>query len=92
MARSAPQPRCAATPSDQRLEWRKALDQRNDETLDAPSWLWTSVVDLVATHETAYLELPSLLFAKGGVNQLLCGTPILTPAFAELPFSLLRWF
>jgi uncharacterized protein (DUF2252 family) len=24
--------------------------------LDAPSWLWASVVDLVARHETAYLE------------------------------------
>jgi uncharacterized protein (DUF2252 family) len=24
--------------------------------LDAPSWLWSSVVDLVAVHETAYLE------------------------------------
>ena len=39
-----------------RLEWRKAFDQRNSKTLDAPSWLWTSVVDLVAMHEGAYLE------------------------------------
>jgi uncharacterized protein (DUF2252 family) len=39
-----------------RLEWRKAFDQRNSKTLDAPSWLWASVVDLVAMHEGAYLE------------------------------------
>jgi uncharacterized protein (DUF2252 family) len=25
-------------------------------SLDAPSWLWTSVVDLIAGHEAAYLE------------------------------------
>ena len=25
-------------------------------SLDAPSWLWSSVVALVASHETAYLE------------------------------------
>jgi uncharacterized protein (DUF2252 family) len=24
--------------------------------LDAPSWLWTSVVELAAAHEAAYLE------------------------------------
>jgi uncharacterized protein (DUF2252 family) len=40
----------------QRREWRRTLDQRNSKTLDAPSWLWTSVVDLVAMHEGAYLE------------------------------------
>jgi len=40
----------------QRREWRKAFDQNNSKTLDAPSWLWTSVVDLVAMHEGAYLE------------------------------------
>lgn len=40
----------------QRREWRRAFIQRNSKTLDAPSWLWTSVVDLVAMHEGAYLE------------------------------------
>jgi uncharacterized protein (DUF2252 family) len=37
-------------------EWRKAFDRSRSKTLDAPSWLWTSVVDLVAMHEGAYLE------------------------------------
>jgi uncharacterized protein (DUF2252 family) len=40
----------------QTREWRRAFDQRNSKTLNAPSWLWTSVVDLVAMHEGAYLE------------------------------------
>jgi len=26
------------------------------KSLDAPSWLWSSVVELMASHESAYLE------------------------------------
>jgi uncharacterized protein (DUF2252 family) len=40
----------------QRADWRKALEGSRSKGLDAPSWLWTSVVHLVATHEKAYLE------------------------------------
>ena len=32
------------------------LRKRHSKTLDAPSWLWTSVVALIADHEVAYLE------------------------------------
>jgi uncharacterized protein (DUF2252 family) len=39
-----------------RREWRKSLVHDFSTNLDAPSWLWASVVDLVAHHETAYLE------------------------------------
>ncbi len=39
-----------------RLSWYRALHTRRSKSLDAPSWLWTSVVDLVASHEAAYLE------------------------------------
>jgi uncharacterized protein (DUF2252 family) len=39
-----------------RAEWSAALTRNGSKTLDAPSWLWTSVVDLVADHEAAYLE------------------------------------
>jgi uncharacterized protein (DUF2252 family) len=39
-----------------RRAWHSALDRRRTDTLDAPSWLWRSVVDLVGTHEAAYLE------------------------------------
>jgi uncharacterized protein (DUF2252 family) len=39
-----------------RQEWRKLLDRDRFSRLDAPSWLWSSVVELVANHEAAYLE------------------------------------
>jgi uncharacterized protein (DUF2252 family) len=39
-----------------RKEWANDLQRNRTKTLDAPSWLWTSVVDLVATHEAAYLN------------------------------------
>jgi uncharacterized protein (DUF2252 family) len=38
-----------------RARWAAEL-RRNRSKLDAPSWLWNSVVDLVALHESAYLE------------------------------------
>jgi len=39
-----------------RKSWQEVLSQHRSKTLDAPSWLWASVVDLLATHEKAYLE------------------------------------
>lgn len=39
-----------------RKQWQEALSGHRSTTLDAPSWLWASVVDLLATHEKAYLE------------------------------------
>jgi uncharacterized protein (DUF2252 family) len=39
-----------------RLAWRNAMKQKHSKTLDAPSWFWSSVVELVAAHEAAYLE------------------------------------
>ncbi len=41
---------------DARREWRTVLKQNRGKKFDAPSWLWTSVVQLVASHESAYLE------------------------------------
>jgi uncharacterized protein (DUF2252 family) len=41
---------------DTRCKWLSDLQHDRSKTLDAPSWLWTSVVDLVASHEKAYLE------------------------------------
>ena len=42
--------------SDTRKTWQKDLQQNRSATLDAPTWLWTSIVDLLAEHERAYLE------------------------------------
>jgi len=39
-----------------RKSWQEELRGHRSKTLDAPSWLWASVVDLLATHEKAYLE------------------------------------
>jgi uncharacterized protein (DUF2252 family) len=36
--------------------WLNSLRRSRSKKLDAPSWLWTSVVELVASHESAYLE------------------------------------
>jgi uncharacterized protein (DUF2252 family) len=39
-----------------RHSWRKTLLDHRGSGLDAPSWLWRSVVDLTARHEAGYLE------------------------------------
>ena len=39
-----------------REAWRKELTRARMNVLDAPSWLWSSVVSLVSIHEGAYLE------------------------------------
>jgi uncharacterized protein (DUF2252 family) len=39
-----------------RKSWARQLQVNHSKSLDAPSWLWSSVVALIASHETAYLE------------------------------------
>jgi uncharacterized protein (DUF2252 family) len=39
-----------------RKSWSNELDRHRSQSLDAPSWLWSSVVALVGAHEVAYLE------------------------------------
>ena len=39
-----------------RKSWMSDLRRNRSKKLDAPSWLWTSVVELVASHERGYLE------------------------------------
>jgi uncharacterized protein (DUF2252 family) len=40
----------------QRKSWRKELQKGRSKSLEAPGWMWKSVVELVASHEAAYLE------------------------------------
>jgi uncharacterized protein (DUF2252 family) len=40
----------------QRKAWGAELKRARSARLDAPTWLWNSVVDLLAIHERAYLE------------------------------------
>ena len=42
--------------NDMRREWRRMLLGYRGTGIEAPSWLWKSVVDLVASHEAGYLE------------------------------------
>jgi uncharacterized protein (DUF2252 family) len=39
-----------------RKGWFKELERNRTTTLEAPSWLWSSVVSLIGNHEVAYLE------------------------------------
>ena len=39
-----------------RKRFLRDLKPRSSKRLDAPSWLWSSVVDLAGVHEVAYLE------------------------------------
>ena len=39
-----------------RKRWLADLQLNRSKTLDAPGWLWTSVVQLVGSHEQGYLE------------------------------------
>ena len=39
-----------------RDRWREDLRHAATRSLDAPNWLWSSVVDLIGIHERAYLE------------------------------------
>jgi uncharacterized protein (DUF2252 family) len=39
-----------------RKDFLASLKTKKSARLDAPSWLWSSVVDLASTHEAAYLE------------------------------------
>jgi uncharacterized protein (DUF2252 family) len=39
-----------------RQAWQNELSRNRSKSLDAPSWLWSSIVELVSSHEAAYLE------------------------------------
>ena len=42
--------------SPTRRTWTNELKRARSKTIDAPSWLWSSVVELIARHEAAYLD------------------------------------
>ena len=42
--------------ASQRRAWRSDLAKNHKASLEAPSWLWMSVVELLRLHEAAYLE------------------------------------
>ena len=42
--------------AEDRKSWAGELKSRHSRGLDAPRWLWSSILDLAALHEAAYLE------------------------------------
>jgi uncharacterized protein (DUF2252 family) len=48
-----------------RRQWIGALQQLRSKTIEAPGWLWQSVVELIAIHEKAYLD-HCRRYASGG--------------------------
>jgi uncharacterized protein (DUF2252 family) len=40
----------------ERGEWLSDLSKNHTKSLEAPSWLWSNVVELLSIHELAYLE------------------------------------
>lgn len=51
----------------QRTAWAKELRARHHTGLEAPRWLWSSILDLAALHEAAYLE-HCRRYALGGAH------------------------
>jgi uncharacterized protein (DUF2252 family) len=39
-----------------RKEWRRELERTQSKSRNAPGWLWTSLVELLADHERGYLD------------------------------------
>jgi len=39
-----------------RRKWHADVSRNRSKQMDAPSWLWSSIVGLIASHEAAYLE------------------------------------
>jgi uncharacterized protein (DUF2252 family) len=42
--------------ASERRAWRSVLAKNHKASLEAPSWLWVSVVELLGLHEAAYLD------------------------------------
>ena len=48
--------------------WMTELKKQHTSSLDAPGWLWSSVVSLIAEHEVAYLEHCRRFTKDGGAS------------------------
>ena len=42
--------------SGTRKEWQRELQRSRSKSLNAPSWLWTNLIELLADHERGYLD------------------------------------
>jgi uncharacterized protein (DUF2252 family) len=55
-ARGSDLPGVRQLDKSKRQEWLADLSKNHTKSLEAPSWLWSSVVELLSVHEVAYLE------------------------------------
>jgi hypothetical protein len=67
-----------------RKQWLKELKRNRSKPLDAPSWLWSSIVELVKSHEGGYLE-HCRKFALRSAKYLCCSpkTQVLASLFRK---------
>lgn len=42
--------------AETRKLWQRELQHGRSKSLNAPGWLWTSIVELLADHERGYLD------------------------------------
>jgi uncharacterized protein (DUF2252 family) len=49
-----------------RKQWQRELQRDQSKSLEAPGWLWTGVVELLADHERGYLDHCRRFALKGG--------------------------
>jgi Uncharacterized protein conserved in bacteria (DUF2252) len=62
-----------------RQKWRAQLLQRHPKSLDAPSWLWKSVVDLLGSHEVGYSRVRPRAYCRLAHWPLMCLQPRTKP-------------
>jgi uncharacterized protein (DUF2252 family) len=53
----------------QRKAWLGELRRNRSKTLDAPGWLWSSIVELVSSHAAGYLEHCRRYLIDGAAGQ-----------------------
>ena len=49
-----------------RTEWQRELLRGRSKSVDAPGWLWTSIVELLVDHERGYLDHCRQFAGEGG--------------------------
>jgi uncharacterized protein (DUF2252 family) len=55
-----------------RRDWQSELQKSRSKTLDAPSWLWSAIVELLMIHEGGYLEHCRKYAMTGSASEAHC--------------------
>jgi uncharacterized protein (DUF2252 family) len=57
---------CRQMEAGTRTEWQRELQRGRSKSVDAPGWLWTSIVELLVDHERGYLDHCRQFAGEGG--------------------------